>query len=301
MHSVPCFKYISKAIVIPQHDPQFLPTVIHDAPHSESTRRVARLPYEIERMIFELVSNEHPDMIPSLILVARRVQVWIQPMLYDSVTLYEPKTAEKFLLAVEAKPSFCATHVKKLCLSGLVRRDHAERILHVCTGLTHLASWPVDSLSLKGITDLQPQHLSLNATRMDSTTRASVNFRLPLFSHVTHLEITDHWSAWSTWSGFDSMPYLTHLGFRLGNDKFSAVTPVLHDILDSCPRLEVLLILVAGSPCPSLAWKVLGDNRCVCLPCDRDRSGDWEATVKGESDRWAQATAIMHEQQSKSD
>ncbi|KAJ6550049.1 hypothetical protein B0H19DRAFT_1160293 [Mycena capillaripes] len=47
----------------------------------------AILPPELERLIFEIAALESPKSMPALILVARRVQIWIEPLLYGVLAL----------------------------------------------------------------------------------------------------------------------------------------------------------------------------------------------------------------------
>ncbi|KAJ6546090.1 hypothetical protein DFH09DRAFT_1367520 [Mycena vulgaris] len=64
-----------------------------------------RLPMELERYIFELVAHFHPEMTPSLLRVAHRVHLWIEPLLYTVLALTTPARTEALLEAVAAKPA----------------------------------------------------------------------------------------------------------------------------------------------------------------------------------------------------
>ncbi|KAJ7671208.1 hypothetical protein B0H17DRAFT_1085256 [Mycena rosella] len=58
---------------------------------SSSTRMEPRLPPDLERDIFELDALENRRSVPRLLRVARRVKLWIEPLLYRVVFLSEGK------------------------------------------------------------------------------------------------------------------------------------------------------------------------------------------------------------------
>ncbi|KAJ7879703.1 hypothetical protein B0H13DRAFT_1571256, partial [Mycena leptocephala] len=45
------------------------------------------LPPELERIIFELAAFVNPASMPSLLLVAPRVKIWIEPLLYETLII----------------------------------------------------------------------------------------------------------------------------------------------------------------------------------------------------------------------
>ncbi|KAJ7121829.1 hypothetical protein C8R43DRAFT_1136349 [Mycena crocata] len=45
------------------------------------------LPVELEREIFEIAAHSRPRSVPTLVLVASRVKVWVEPFLYRTIFL----------------------------------------------------------------------------------------------------------------------------------------------------------------------------------------------------------------------
>ncbi|KAJ7840155.1 hypothetical protein B0H13DRAFT_2677051 [Mycena leptocephala] len=107
----------------------------------------SELPPELERHIFEICALSRPVMIPKLLLVARRVREWIEPLLYrtmivvcETATPDFPTFLSKIVIsAIRAKsPSFFPIAVRNLMLLHDDSYD-AATILGVCTGVENLA------------------------------------------------------------------------------------------------------------------------------------------------------------------
>ncbi|KAJ7621975.1 hypothetical protein DFH06DRAFT_769497 [Mycena polygramma] len=110
------------------------------------------LPPELEREIFELVAaydlsldplthRRVGDTVLALPLVCRRVQNWIEPMIYERVSFLWASNggecAPRFLETISARPaSFFATHLKHLYFDyGTLALSGIKQVLGVCTGV----------------------------------------------------------------------------------------------------------------------------------------------------------------------
>ncbi|KAK7022377.1 hypothetical protein R3P38DRAFT_2960760 [Favolaschia claudopus] len=64
---------------------------------------MTRLPTELERLVFEYAAV-NSSRIPTLLLVAHRVRVWLEPMLYDVLLFDGVKNIESVLKVMLSKP-----------------------------------------------------------------------------------------------------------------------------------------------------------------------------------------------------
>ncbi|KAJ7321089.1 hypothetical protein DFH08DRAFT_889920 [Mycena albidolilacea] len=111
-----------------------------------------RVPADMEREIFEIAALARPTAIPILMLVAKRVKDWVEPLLYRVLVIFIyyrqemrgfPVITPEILQRVVATqpPQFLQNHVKHLFLKDL-RSSELETILAACSGVTNLYSYP---------------------------------------------------------------------------------------------------------------------------------------------------------------
>ncbi|KAJ7134005.1 hypothetical protein C8R43DRAFT_639224 [Mycena crocata] len=127
------------------------------------------LPPELEREIFEMAAHIRPIGILRLMLVASRVKIWLEPLLYRTIALsVHPFRAssdhpnpqwKSFMHVVQSNPvAFLLASVRHLYLADSVPSEHAKWLLSTCSG--------IENLSIQGIkrSDLLPSiaHLPLN-------------------------------------------------------------------------------------------------------------------------------------------
>ncbi|KAJ7182911.1 hypothetical protein C8R43DRAFT_1116525 [Mycena crocata] len=90
------------------------------------------LPAELEREIFRLAAKICPQTAPTLLRVARRVLVWVEPLLYETLILdcsVDDSLHPSLRLVLETKPpDFFRQHVRNLFLGGAFRE--LDIILH---------------------------------------------------------------------------------------------------------------------------------------------------------------------------
>lgn len=211
------------------------------------------------------------------------------------VTLGSDDTA-LFMRTLASKPSeFFVAHVKCLCLSVSVEPVDASRILTICTGVKTLAFW-VDYLSeLPGsslsqlISPLALHKLSIEVQHLysicQSTVDTSNGFNHLWYDSLTHLDIV-FWPEDDllTFPHLDRFHSLTHVGLwhphpgSVGEEIFQLV-------LDSCRRLEILLLVVDESDL-LLRPARFQDPRIFLMPYPSIIVQDWESSFTGERNTW---------------
>ncbi|KAJ7655702.1 hypothetical protein DFH06DRAFT_1329139 [Mycena polygramma] len=121
-------------------------------------------------------------------------------------------------------------------------------LLHLCTGVTHLALIGdlSDNRLLPILGHMQPTNLTL---AVDIVQNRPPRFDLPFFQNITHLHLFDAdvdlfdadcsiLGTWSCWSHIRELPGLTHLAFPC-----QTPDPILPVVLSDLPRLYALILL----------------------------------------------------------
>ncbi|KAJ7021969.1 hypothetical protein C8F04DRAFT_1139394 [Mycena alexandri] len=263
------------------------------------------LPTELEREIFECAALLAPECMPKLLLVGRRVKIWIEPLMYRILSIHPlqqrtviRRTLKGLLKAMQVKPlAFFRQHVRNVCF---VRNDNAKDIwgvLSTCTGTVNLALFnaDVDSTLLPALAKLRLQRLSAVLGDLFST-RSAPDFAHPLFANLTHLDVLDKRDGgWAGWVGLPTLPRLTHLSF---NDDIS--NSVCEGALEHCTQLRVLVIVWANHTTmqadPYDRTALAEDPRFVMIVVNQYLR-DWEAGAAGGEDYWARADAFVQKRQ----
>ncbi|KAJ6473926.1 hypothetical protein DFH09DRAFT_1343451 [Mycena vulgaris] len=254
------------------------------------------LPVELERSIFETAARAHPASIPTLLLVAARVRAWLEPLLFQVLSIHTtdgPKTP-----LFRSPFSRWRNHVRHLGFSGRGPNNDPNQksiatILSMCNETVNLAFF--DMFPSYNLHDaLKALHLQRLSTRLDGMFGPKHrNFAHGMFSHLTHLDILDFGAqSWETWSGLAQMPHLTHLSFH---DNYIP-NSVIHSALVECPSLTVLVIVFSTQtqldefmPHPR---EFITDPRFVVLLV-ADPLADWEAGAWGGEDYWLRAQRLV--------
>ncbi|KAJ7060146.1 hypothetical protein C8F01DRAFT_208857 [Mycena amicta] len=205
------------------------------------------LPPELERAIFELAAWNDKKTMKSLVRVARRVCIWIQPLIHRVYLLTSPASSSRLHTFVDEQPAQAKQHVLFLALCCYLARDEIQRILATCTNIIDLALWmPFTYPQL--LVDMQPltslAYLSVDLLQLlrgeDEFKLSPAGLLAPLNS-VTHLDITTSLSP----KVVDllrsaALPALTHLGLGLHGDTVEFVKDIL-----SIPERKDTLRLIA--------------------------------------------------------
>ncbi|KAF7364673.1 Zn(2)-C6 fungal-type domain-containing protein [Mycena venus] len=217
------------------------------------------LPPELEREIFELAARNDPvdswthqhvgDTLLVLPQVCRRVQSWIEPFIYERVSLLQSfngaQPVPKFLATVDARPaSFFATHVKYLYMDYSVPLPVVQRILGVCTGAVSVGCHhPYPSLA-HVLAPLPLHRLCVSEFALPSPAATLP----PWAASLRQLGFTKAIPP-DPAAAFAALPALTHLAVdydALPNPDDPGMGAALARLLDACPRLR-LLVLMTGA------------------------------------------------------
>ncbi|KAJ7165155.1 hypothetical protein C8R46DRAFT_1098307 [Mycena filopes] len=255
-----------------------------------------RLPAELERKIFELVARSHSKSIPALLLVAHRVKVWIEPLLYRVVVFSNPLPGQvcfdpvRFTSAIESQT--IAENVRHLLVYEGIPRLNLELVLATCSFVEDLLilHFGPDSDFLPFVSGLPLRRLGTTLADLFFTT--SINFSHSLFAHITHLEVMDDLEADTAhWADLARIPHLTHLAFLVERS-----LPILTSALKTCPVLRVLVLLSTSYQMlmdTGLGLETLAqDTRFVCMQAPPTVK-DWQIGARGGDDFWVRAEKFI--------
>ncbi|KAJ7128445.1 hypothetical protein C8R44DRAFT_979169 [Mycena epipterygia] len=260
-----------------------------------------RFPPELEREIFVTTAQLHPKMSPTLLRVARRVLYWIEPTLYNMVSIggLEEKQARGVALlhAIDTKPSgFFSRAVRHLALAAFhwSFMDHPQnpwsdaelgKVLRACPGVVNLVLVGdlIEPPVLPMLSDMRPKRLLMAVDVMNP----QLKWTLPLFRNVSHLCLFDINATdpveWPQLRNLARLPSLTHLGvYRTSPDILSA-------ILSDYATLRVVLILCENTfTAKTLASEQnsLHDPRVVFSGMANILQ-DWVPRIESGEDIWA--------------
>ncbi|KAJ7059517.1 hypothetical protein C8F01DRAFT_1370432 [Mycena amicta] len=195
-----------------------------------------RLPTELEREILEITARVYPEMRYTLLFVARRARIWIEPLLYRTLILEKTST-------LPLKPQhLLAAHTRHIGL--LFMHDTTTEVLRLCTGITHAAIGELATIT-EGFHDSfhalrQIQFLACHGDALCNSARLSKeDAALPVFASLTHLELFNDKLPTCFLDFCAGLPVLTHLAL---NDTDSGWTTMEH-LLQRCTNLRLLVLL----------------------------------------------------------
>ncbi|KAK7022387.1 tyrosinase central domain-containing protein [Favolaschia claudopus] len=283
---------------------------------------MSRLPTELERLVFECAAVNRSQ-IPTLLLVAHRVRIWLEPILYHLLLLNGVRSIESVLTVILSKPpAFLESAVRHLLLYSSpfsLKPDTLSKFMHRCPGIT--------SLSLIG--DITGPHLLPALAQMHSLKRLSIEMTLlfpgsevdldhPLFACITHLDLFEEVYIeeedepedllWLTHPQAPAkMPNLEYLGFN------TQLHPsFLRAILQRYQQLRVLVVGFTATDEESAVGFLeqvteqtaamfeedgeervgVGMERLVVGTYDNPYQ-DWERGVRGGEDVWVRAEEFV--------
>ncbi|KAF7351329.1 hypothetical protein MSAN_01564400 [Mycena sanguinolenta] len=272
---------------------------------------MSTLPSELELQIFQLVARGSPydaALRLRLMLVARRVQIWVEPFVYHCVAFSKVNNWDRLRRIVATKPrDFLARHVKSLCMPPkTVTLEEASEILLACTGVQRLAWW-IDSFSDAPAAIPQTvQTLALCRLSMELAHFFCFAADLPnIHAHLTHLELIfceEYTSAYPGTLDLACFPYLTHLALRSDSVRLYWPLDLVSSMLHSCGSLQILVLLdhVFGVA-ETVIRRPLNDPRAV-LVITQDTLYDWEPSARplpkrelllGKGDMWERGEDVL--------
>ncbi|KAJ7167156.1 hypothetical protein C8R43DRAFT_945606 [Mycena crocata] len=254
-----------------------------------------RFPLELEREIFEVAAQEDLSSIPHLLLVAHRVEIWTEPVLYRTLivirrfvevvdTLHPPAIPPKTLLQLlNVRPaSFFHEHVRNLFFGGDATRMSASSTSAILSSSLFAAMAPrrLYVLSLLG---------NLHSADFDSSQQ--------LFSRLTHLCL-DCFDFPHDSADLAVLPCLTHLAVNNHMELERLNCTYLEAALAGCAGLTVLVVVHfdEGDEDTELSARFAHDPRVVQLLV-YDIEEDWKSGATGGEDCWIRADSIIRERQ----
>ncbi|KAJ7461764.1 hypothetical protein B0H11DRAFT_2055917 [Mycena galericulata] len=269
-----------------------------------------RLPPELEIQIFESVAKASPydaALRLNLMLVAHRVQVWVEPFAYHCLVFSRVNNWARLKWIITSKPKdFLAKHVRSICMPlSTVTMEEASEILAACTGTERLACWidhgagpapsiPIHALPLRRLSIELEHFLALPAD-------------LPaLHAHLTHLELVywgKHAESYPATVDLTRFSHLTHLALRSDAMYFQWSLEAVSSMMATCRRLKVVVLLdYFMSNTPQAIRQALNDSRVVVVLSevavhDWDPTAkpfhEWEIRVGRKEDMWARGEDII--------
>ncbi|KAJ7064590.1 hypothetical protein C8F01DRAFT_1366891 [Mycena amicta] len=287
-----------------------------------------RLPRELEREIFYTAALLHPLTIPKLLRVARRVLIWVEPLLYRTLRIGNRPSHVSQLKAASTKPlEFLARAVQ--CVGLYATRDyHAARgILSLCTGVTRLAlsrdpsvqnllpvlsAFPIQRFAgflsdlMHAIVTEEPSpeeiaahplfccltHIDLFDS-LDPFDGLSIIEILPSLPSLTHLTIAQWDRVTYHVDAISSLPFLAHLGINCPSGPLGTMCKWLERILKTSRSLRILAVLTNDRHDSRLQVpESLRDPRFVlCLWCS------WCEGVEDGTNHWTIAEDFVARKQ----
>ncbi|KAJ6487806.1 hypothetical protein C8R45DRAFT_1213824 [Mycena sanguinolenta] len=272
---------------------------------------MSTLPPELELNIFQLVARTTPydaTLRLRLMLVARRVKIWVEPFVYHCVAFSKANTWARLKRIVATKPpDFLARHVMSLCIPPkTVTLQEASEILLACTGVQRLAWWIDSFTDAPGAIPHSVQTLALCRLSMELAHFFCFAADLPiLHAHLTHLELIfceEYAAAYPATLDLACFHHLTHLALRSDSMRLYWPLDLVSSMLDSCGSLQILVLLdhVFGVG-ETVIRRPLNDPRAV-LVLTQDTLYDWEPSARplpewelplGEGDMWERGEDII--------
>ncbi|KAJ7156214.1 hypothetical protein C8R46DRAFT_1355948 [Mycena filopes] len=257
---------------------------------------VVNLPPELELEIFELCALYYPRSIPRLVLVARRFNVWMRPLLYRTLICdhesYPIMMEEQSKAALPAHsvdrivappgdnsplPAFVA--VRNLFLSSRVDSAASTAILAACINVENLSLCGSSAEWIPLISCLPLRHLYASPPQIIPAFGSA-------FPHLTHLEIYEYPPSSSWWDNLAALPQLTHISFH------DCLTEVFLLLLRLCTQLQVLICLSGMYGGDESIAGLAQDMRFVCMSCN-NYVQDWCMGARWGEDYWHRAEIII--------
>ncbi|KAF7319853.1 hypothetical protein MKEN_00768500 [Mycena kentingensis (nom. inval.)] len=219
-----------------------------------------RLPEDLERTIFESVTDT-PTLF-SLLLVARRCHIWLEKLLYRTLTISQSSWNFPLLVrTLETQPARL-TWVRTLQIDPYIlpNDERVQWILAHCPNLESLVdlSYGLTPLALLfGMQRLRRLCVDLDTVsglfwRYRSCAMVPFDGMLPNLTHMHILDTARCWGRMVPLIANGHLPALRHLTFRSYSSEYDAVeayVPALREILEvgGCPLESLVVYVPAGA------------------------------------------------------
>ncbi|TFK72865.1 hypothetical protein BDN72DRAFT_957041 [Pluteus cervinus] len=260
-----------------------------------------KFPADIERLIFEQAARDHRPNLTALMLVARRVKPWLEPILYSIVVRRNVRNGRKGYSPPTKNLSKYAHHVRSFLVYFHLDEATLLRHLTLCKNLTiktranrklSTTTYQIGLVSgsrgvLLALSQLPLRQLGIHLGALPEFTDGSiaVNFLAPPFRNLTHLEIMDVSSTWERLDGFRDLPNLRYLSVAIID------LDLIKRILDQDQSEGIrVLVFLGASRCRSTYDRIV--CRCDELEVTVD---DWIAGVESKKCFWDIAEEMVME------
>ncbi|KAJ3565114.1 hypothetical protein NP233_g7848 [Leucocoprinus birnbaumii] len=184
------------------------------------------LPPELQKYVFEIAycsaKTQYRGSLDWIYGISRDVKEWLEPFIYDFIVLpcdYEYRANRVLPLyerTFQSRPKeFYTKTVKRVYTNNQADHENSDfelQLLPVCDNLDTLECWsdPKETLTKILTTKYWPklQTLCLN---IDLLPKDENTFHLPIFKHVTHLDLTSEEPQLPSWDSLKSLDSLTHM------------------------------------------------------------------------------------------
>ncbi|KAF8907849.1 hypothetical protein CPB84DRAFT_1767715 [Gymnopilus junonius] len=245
-----------------------------------------------------------PRCAPSLALIAKRVQQWIEPLIYKLLVFEAPYNCLAPLYESRRikKSNFGRTtaYAKHVLLDG-IDAPTAFEILQACSNVTNLALWnwakikdddvelltqlilslPIERLSAD-ILVLSGWDLTDDQCNFETSLSPTAEFNYPFFVNLTHFQVTH-------------MPKLTHPLLPASS------VELVEEILNACKKIQLLVLIHRDEMNEPWTEKhpdveIMNDARVVQMAAKDDDGwieDRWIPGAQGKEDVWRKVQKVQ--------
>ncbi|KAF7356353.1 hypothetical protein MVEN_00967600 [Mycena venus] len=270
------------------------------------------LPVELEKEIFQMTAYSWPLSIPRLMLVAHRVKIWVEPLLFQVIVLSRYQCLDKTFIpytypiagdddfsGIQSQPTSVLRDSVRHLLLFRIPKTVSEFIVSASSAVEDLWISTAEPIAFLlpfiGVLPLKRLYCDLKELFAH---KAQIDFGHPLFSRLTHLELFDQ-NATDSYFDLALIPNLTHLAFNIPGFLDMSLT-----LLKTCKSLRVLVLVMLRRGYLSemiVEHEALGqlseDPRFVQMFCSQFVD-DWKTGALTGSDYWSRAEDFITQRRS---
>ncbi|KAF7369292.1 Tyrosinase central domain-containing protein [Mycena venus] len=254
-------------------------------------------PLDLEQEIFVTTAILYPETMPTLLLVAHRVLVWIEPLLYRTLLFDNNTRLFSAMQTLKLKSPTFRQNVHDIFLWYRSSNWEDEQInmsafLSICTGVQNLVLRYLPYSMFPILGSLQLRRLALPMFFLPQP--SSITDNPDFLRELTHLHVH---SAQTPHTWICQLPSLTHLALS------DPGRPSVHNFIEASKKLQVVVCIftqgVPGDLRRNTAW--VDDPRVVIMRMSvraPDYCRDWKSGLAGGRDFWCCAEEFLAKKQS---
>ncbi|PPQ73917.1 hypothetical protein CVT24_012782 [Panaeolus cyanescens] len=271
-----------------------------DYEKNESPQMVPSLPPELERKIFQMVFDpEDPPFNGKLMLVAKRVRMWIRPLVYRVMEQRYVTFPEFGRCPSSVNPTEVYQFAQHLAIDETNQDLHMVKdFISKCTNLINLGCWTTerDPWILHNISKLQ--HLRRLSVNLRLCTTATLRGVLEprnraAFSSLTHLELINPEPDLPL-RLFTKCTNITHFSICSNFTQERVWYVMLGNLLSSWETLRIFLLSIVKECLPGCARDFYAnDTRIAIMDVNMSDTVDWFRGAHGGIDVWWHAENLV--------